>query len=85
MNMALLNASAISVRRGKHITLHPTNFAASAGETVGIYGPNGAGKSTLLGVLAAAVPADGGRAPAEATLVWDGEPVATAAGRPAGG
>ena len=35
--------------------------------------------------VALTLPADGGRAPAEATLVWDGEPVATAAGRPAGG
>jgi hypothetical protein len=35
--------------------------------------------------VALTLPADGGRAHAEATLVWDGEPVATAAGRPAGG
>ena len=60
MNMALLNAYAISVRRGKHITLHPTNFAASAGETVGIYGPNGAGKSTLLQALAGLLPLNAG-------------------------
>jgi tungstate transport system ATP-binding protein len=53
---ALLQASGISVRRHRRLTLHPTDFAVRAGETVGIYGPNGAGKSTLLQALAGLIP-----------------------------
>jgi len=60
MNNALLQASAISVRRDKRITLQPIDFAARAGETVGIYGPNGAGKSTLLLALAGLLPLESG-------------------------
>ena len=56
MNGALLQAVGISVRRQGRLTLHPTEFAVQAGETVGIYGPNGAGKSTLLQALAGLIP-----------------------------
>jgi len=56
----LLQASEVSVRRNKRITLLPIDFSARAGETIGIYGPNGAGKSTLLLALAGLLPLESG-------------------------
>ncbi|MFD0722737.1 ribosomal protection-like ABC-F family protein [Streptomyces globosus] len=53
----LLRAEAVHVA-GR---LSPVGLAVGAGDRLLVTGPNGAGKSTLLGVLAAAVPADGGR------------------------
>jgi tungstate transport system ATP-binding protein len=60
VNDVLLQASGISVHRGGRLTLQPTDFAVSAGETVGIYGPNGAGKSTLLQAIAGLLPLSSG-------------------------
>src|SRR5262249_28461202 len=77
MNNALLHASGISVRRGGRVALQPTDFAARAGETVGIYGPNGAGKSTLLLALAGLLPlASGTIALADRVLGRDLTPLA---------
>jgi ABC-type Fe3+/spermidine/putrescine transport system ATPase subunit len=59
VNRAFLQASGISVQRNGRLTLHPTDFAVRAGETVGIYGPNG-GKSTLLLALAGLLPLTSG-------------------------
>ena len=56
----VLRASGISVQRNGRLTLQPTDFVVSAGETVGIYGPNGAGKSTLLQALAGLLPLTSG-------------------------
>jgi tungstate transport system ATP-binding protein len=60
VNRAFLQASGISVQRNGRLTLHPTDFAMRAGETVGIYGPNGAGKSTLLLALGGLLPLTSG-------------------------
>ena len=60
MSNVLLQALGISVHRDGRLTLHPTDFAVRAGETVGIYGPNGAGKSTLLQALAGLLPLSSG-------------------------
>ncbi len=50
--MTILDASAISVRRGRRTILDKVSLHAESGEFIAIIGANGAGKSTLLSVLA---------------------------------
>jgi branched-chain amino acid transport system ATP-binding protein len=57
---ALLAARAVHKRFGALPVLDGIDFAASAGEAIGIVGPNGAGKTTLMAVLAGALEASSG-------------------------
>jgi ABC-2 type transport system ATP-binding protein len=50
--MAALEARALVKRYGEREALKRVDFAAHAGELVGVIGPNGAGKTTLLSILA---------------------------------
>jgi tungstate transport system ATP-binding protein len=69
---ALLQASAISVRRNGRLALRPSDLAVNAGETVGVYGPNGAGKSTLLLALAGLLPLASGTITVRGRVLGDG-------------
>lgn len=56
----VLEARALSVRRGQRTLLREVSLTAKAGEVVGVLGPSGAGKSTLFRALVGDVPPDGG-------------------------
>jgi iron complex transport system ATP-binding protein len=56
----VLDARALSARRGAREVLHEVTFALRAGEAAALVGPNAAGKSTLLRVLAGLLPPSGG-------------------------
>jgi iron complex transport system ATP-binding protein len=58
--MSILDASQISVRRGRRIILDNVSLHAESGEFIAVIGANGAGKSTLLSVLAGLLKADAG-------------------------
>ena len=58
--MSLLQARAISVRRGGKTILDNVSWDASAGDFIALIGPNGAGKSTLLSALAGLITPDTG-------------------------
>jgi iron complex transport system ATP-binding protein len=58
--MSILDASAISVRRGRRVILDKVSLRAASGEFIAVIGANGAGKSTLLSVLAGLLKADAG-------------------------
>ncbi len=47
-----LSVESLHVRRAQHMVLRGLDFAAGAGEIVGVVGGNGAGKSTLLSAVA---------------------------------
>jgi ABC-2 type transport system ATP-binding protein len=55
-----VEAQGIVKRYGDREALRGVDFAASAGELVGIIGPNGAGKTTLLSILAGTLKPDAG-------------------------
>ena len=55
-----MEARGLVKRYGEREALKGVDFAADAGELVGIIGPNGAGKTTLLSILAGTVKADEG-------------------------
>jgi ABC-2 type transport system ATP-binding protein len=55
-----VEARGLVKRYGEREALRGVDFAAAAGELVGVIGPNGAGKTTLLSILAGTVPADEG-------------------------
>src|SRR5580704_15594216 len=58
--MSVLNASKISVRRGRRAILNQVSLHAESGDFVAVIGANGAGKSTLLSVLAGLLKPDSG-------------------------
>ncbi len=66
----MIAARGIVVQRGARRLLDRVDFAADAGELVGIVGANGAGKSTLVRVLA------GELAPDSGSVTFDGQDVA---------
>ena len=66
----IVEAAMISYRIDGVDLVSDVNFAASAGEFVGVLGPNGAGKSTLLRLLA------GDLSPTKGTVTVDGRPIA---------
>jgi ABC-2 type transport system ATP-binding protein len=55
-----VEARGLVKRYGEREALKGVDFAARAGELVGVIGPNGAGKTTLLSILAGTVKADEG-------------------------
>jgi ABC-2 type transport system ATP-binding protein len=55
-----VEARGIVKRYGEREALKSVDFAAVAGELVGIIGPNGAGKTTLLSILAGTLKPDAG-------------------------
>ncbi|MET0305877.1 MAG: ABC transporter ATP-binding protein [Solirubrobacterales bacterium] len=55
-----MEARGLVKRYGEREALRGVDFAADAGELVGVIGPNGAGKTTLLSILAGAVEPDEG-------------------------
>jgi ABC-2 type transport system ATP-binding protein len=55
-----VEARGLVKRYGEREALRGVDFAAGAGELVGVIGPNGAGKTTLLSILAGTVAADEG-------------------------
>jgi heme exporter protein A len=57
----LLEASALSVRRGRRTVLAGVDLELHAGEAVHLAGPNGSGKTSLLRVLAGLAAPGGGR------------------------
>jgi branched-chain amino acid transport system ATP-binding protein len=56
----ILAAKKVSKRFGALTVLDQVDFAASAGEAIGIVGPNGAGKTTLMNVLSGTYSPNGG-------------------------
>jgi iron complex transport system ATP-binding protein len=58
--MSILDATEISVRRGRRIILDKVSLHTVSGEFIAVIGANGAGKSTLLSVLAGLLKADAG-------------------------
>jgi iron complex transport system ATP-binding protein len=58
--MTILDASQISVQRGRRTILDEVSLHAESGEFIAIIGANGAGKSTLLSVLAGLLKPDTG-------------------------
>jgi branched-chain amino acid transport system ATP-binding protein len=56
----ILAAKKVSKRFGALTVLDQVDFAASAGEAIGIVGPNGAGKTTLMNVLSGIYSPNGG-------------------------
>jgi zinc transport system ATP-binding protein len=61
MSGALVEASGLTVRFGKHTVLQAVDFRIEQGEIVTIVGPNGSGKSTLLRALLGGVKPSAGR------------------------
>ena len=57
--MTLLEADAITLRRGAATLVGGVSLAIARGELFGLIGPNGAGKSSLLRALAQLVPHEG--------------------------
>ncbi len=55
-----MRARGLVKRYGQREALKGVDFAADAGELVGIIGPNGAGKTTLLSILAGTLKQDAG-------------------------
>jgi iron complex transport system ATP-binding protein len=58
--MTVLEASEVSVTRGRHRLLDGVSLRAQSGDFVAVIGANGAGKSTLLSVLAGLLKPDSG-------------------------
>ena len=74
----MLNVEHISFSYRKKEVLRDISFTAKEGDFIGIIGKNGCGKSTLLSVLA------GVRPPAGGTVSFDGVPLFSKKGAPAG-
>jgi iron complex transport system ATP-binding protein len=67
--MALIEASAIVVRRAGRAILDNISLRAESGDFIALIGPNGAGKSTLLTVLAGLVKPDAGTVSLDGTII----------------
>ncbi|MBE7373979.1 heme ABC transporter ATP-binding protein [Pseudomonas lopnurensis] len=65
----MLQAEALSIRRGGRTVLEGVDLALQPGRVLGVLGPNGAGKSTLLGALS------GELAPAQGHVRLHGQPL----------
>lgn len=77
---AVLQATDVHVRLGKHPILHGVTLSVNSGELCGLLGPNGAGKTTLLRTLLGLVrPSSGsvncrgrlGYVPQNHHMAWD--------------
>jgi len=73
--MTVLDASQISVQRGRRTILDKVSLHAESGEFIAVIGANGAGKSTLLSVLAGLLKPDLGK------VMLDGIPMHHFSGR----
>ncbi len=58
--MTVLQATGLTVRRGRRAILNDADFALNRGEMIGLIGPNGAGKTTLLKAIANLIQPDAG-------------------------
>src|SRR5271170_1496983 len=67
--MTILDASKISVRRGRRTILDKVSLHAESGEFIAVIGANGAGKSTLLSVLAGLLKPDTGTVTLDGTSI----------------
>lgn len=67
----MLEARALTVRRGGALTLDALDLTLSPGHFLAVVGPNGAGKTTLLRCLAGVLAPSGGEA------LLDGNPIAS--------
>ena len=56
---AIITASSLSKRYGKHTALDGTSFTVDAGRIVGLIGPNGSGKTTTLKAILGLTPFEG--------------------------
>jgi ABC-type multidrug transport system ATPase subunit len=81
---AVIEASGVTVRRGRRVVLSDVSLAIGAGQVVHLAGANGSGKTSLLRVLAglSAARAGTGRTPARCAFV--GEKVVLGGSVPAG-
>lgn len=62
-----LEATGLTLMRGRRVVLHSIDMALAPGEMVGLHGDNGAGKTTLLQCLA------GELQPTEGAIRWFGQ------------
>jgi len=65
----VLNASNLTVARGKSVTLDDISFTLASGRTLAVVGESGAGKSTLIGAILGLVRCTSGR------ITWNDAPV----------
>ena len=70
-DLALLELSSLSVRRGRNMVLNSIDLKISSGEIVILIGENGSGKSTLLEASAGLLPLSNGEVRHSGQLVRD--------------
>ena len=71
MRHAVIDARALTVRRGSRTLLDGVDLTVDRGEKVAVIGPNGAGKTTLLRCLTGTWSHDAG------SVRWDGQPLSS--------
>lgn len=64
----MLSLRNVSVKRGKHLTLHDISLSLPAGKTLAVVGESGAGKSTLIAAVLGLLK------PVAGAITWNGAP-----------